>query len=173
MLQHGEIPAQLNLDEPNPLIPWQRANVRPVRDAEPLVRCGDEALAAVSSFGFSGTNAHAILAEAPTSEVRQASVARPRHLLHLSAKSDEALGALASSVADALDDARLGDQCFTANAGRAELDRALYVHGDSASEIAEQLRAFEAGAERKREPEKLAFLFTGQRRVYFRDAGAS
>lgn len=168
VLQHGEIPAQLHLESPNPLIPWERSNVRPVRDREPLAPVGDTPYAGVSSFGFSGTNSHAILERAPRVE-RETSDRRPRHLLHLSAKSDAALGELAGRLAPALSGENVGDLCYTANAGRAELDEALYVHGD-AQEIRAALETVATGetprgalrAVRASEPAKLAFLFTGQ-----------
>jgi len=59
MLKHGKIPPHLNLQTPNPHIPWESMSLNIPRE----VMSWDvkQRVAAVSSFGFSGTNAHMIL----------------------------------------------------------------------------------------------------------------
>ena len=69
-LQHAQIPAHLQFKTPTRHVPWQRLNLvvpevttswlTPTRkDGKPAARIG-----AVSSFGFSGTNAHLIVEQA-------------------------------------------------------------------------------------------------------------
>ena len=65
-LQHEEIPPHLHFKEPNPYIPWKELPVR-VPDGVHAVARQEERrrIAGVSSFGFSGTNAHVVIEEAP------------------------------------------------------------------------------------------------------------
>ncbi|WP_340557769.1 type I polyketide synthase [Streptomyces sp. GSL17-111] len=98
-LEHGEVPASLHVDEPSPAVAGDRSPVRVPRERTPLHPQGRPAHAAVSSFGFSGTNAHVVLravdeeeAPPPTPE----SDTGPRMLL-LSAANRERLHDLAVS----------------------------------------------------------------------------
>jgi phthiocerol/phenolphthiocerol synthesis type-I polyketide synthase D len=64
-LHHGLIPATLHHSAPNPRIPFGELNLA-VADRPVSWPRGDQPRAAgVSSFGFGGTNAHAVLVEAP------------------------------------------------------------------------------------------------------------
>jgi acyl transferase domain-containing protein len=63
-LHHHEIPPQANLQKPNPRIPFETLGLRLPLEREPLL---DECptYVGVNSFGYGGTNAHAILENAP------------------------------------------------------------------------------------------------------------
>ncbi len=65
-IHHGVIPRHLHFETPNPAIEWERL---PVRVAEETTawpdRPGNPRLAAVSSYGMTGTNAHVVLAGYP------------------------------------------------------------------------------------------------------------
>ncbi|MCM2421630.1 type I polyketide synthase [Streptomyces sp. RKAG293] len=68
-LGHEELPATLHVGEPSPHIDWSAGNVELLTEARPWPRGGSGARrAGVSAFGFSGTNAHVILEEAPAIE---------------------------------------------------------------------------------------------------------
>ena len=69
-LQHQEIPGHLHLQELNPKIPWPKFPLEIPTAARQWPAINGQRLAGVSSFGFSGTNAHVILAQAPESEER-------------------------------------------------------------------------------------------------------
>ena len=61
-IEHGLIPRHLNFREPNPRIDWEGLPVRVASDSTAWpVTSGRPVRAAVSSFGFSGTNAHLIV----------------------------------------------------------------------------------------------------------------
>jgi phthiocerol/phenolphthiocerol synthesis type-I polyketide synthase C len=64
-LEHNLLPASLHLDEPNPDIPFGDLNLRVAGEAIPLEQRNATRFAGVSSFGFGGTNAHVIVADAP------------------------------------------------------------------------------------------------------------
>ena len=63
--QHGRIPASLHFREPNPHIPWNEIPVRVAAAPVEWKRGGTRRIAGLSAFGFSGTNAHAIVEEPP------------------------------------------------------------------------------------------------------------
>jgi len=116
--------------------------------------------AVVSSFGFSGTNAHLVLEAAPARAVRPAAGhevagARPA-LIALSAKTTEQLRqraqALADSLADGLaariadDDAQaaptLHDIAYTLQVGREAMEERCALVAHSLAELEARLRAF-------------------------------
>ncbi|MEH2032454.1 MAG: beta-ketoacyl synthase N-terminal-like domain-containing protein, partial [Nostoc sp.] len=67
-LQHDSIAPHLHLKRPNPYIDWSKLAIAIPTDSMAWVRGEKPRLAGVSSFGFSGTNAHVILEEAPLKE---------------------------------------------------------------------------------------------------------
>ncbi|MDZ8033647.1 type I polyketide synthase [Nostoc sp. DedSLP04] len=67
-LQHDSIAPHLHLKQPNPYIDWSKLAIAIPTDSMAWVRGEKPRLAGVSSFGFSGTNAHVVLEEAPLKE---------------------------------------------------------------------------------------------------------
>ena len=65
-LQHGVLPATLHAGEPSPHVDWSAGTVRLLAEAAQWAAGERPRRAGVSSFGISGTNAHVIIAEAPT-----------------------------------------------------------------------------------------------------------
>ena len=88
----------------------------------------------MSSFGFSGTNAHVIVEAAPaTVPPAPTGAERPVHVLALSAKTPAALGELATRYASALDgvEGDVADVGFSAGTGRAQLEHRLAIVASS------------------------------------------
>jgi len=73
-LQHQQLPKQLHYQSPNPHIDWNNLPVSVVSEPLAWPRGGKRRLAGVSAFGFSGTNAHVIVEEAPLPAATEASV---------------------------------------------------------------------------------------------------
>ncbi|MFE5598120.1 SDR family NAD(P)-dependent oxidoreductase [Streptomyces coelicoflavus] len=102
-LGHDTLPASLNFDRPNPLIPFDELRMRVVTERTPWPRTGRPRRAGVSSFGFGGTNAHVVVEEAPPEE--------PRRTTGRAGSGAVLLVPVSAGSADALDDRlrRLGD----------------------------------------------------------------
>jgi len=183
-LQHQQIPPTLHFTTPNPFIPWEQLPVRVVTKLLPFPAINGKRIAGVSSFGFSGTNAHIVLEEwesgrkGDREKGRVGERERPRHMLTLSAKSEGALKDLVQRYEKHLSDnanSVLADICYTASAGRAHLSHRLALTAENVEELGGKLAAFTAGqtpagmqrgfVETEDQP-KIAFLFTGQGAQY-------
>lgn len=64
-LHHGAIPPVANLQVPNPKIPLDALGLRIARSTEPLANGQSPVYVGVNSFGYGGTNAHAVLENRP------------------------------------------------------------------------------------------------------------
>jgi amino acid adenylation domain-containing protein len=175
-LEHEQIPPHLHLENPTPHVDWDAMPVVVPTAGLPWPRGERPRVGAVSSFGFSGTNAHVVLEEAPVrgeergkrkeerEDGRQVRIGSPHdsaftahdagarrghHLLPLSAKSEPALRELAGRYAEHLAGAAdpLVDICHTAGTGRAHFEHRLAVVGASAEEVRERLLSHVRGAE--------------------------
>lgn len=172
-LQHEEIPPHLHLKELNPHIVAQQNSVVIPTEPVPWQKNSDrQRLASISSFAFTGTNAHLVLEEAPVTESAPTKLERPLHLLALSAKSETALQTMAASMRNYLErhpEISLADLCFTANTGRSHFNYRLAAIADSVAELRQQLAAVTIPAEPDQSASsqpKVAFLFTGQGSQY-------
>ncbi|BBZ26251.1 mycolipanoate synthase [Mycolicibacterium madagascariense] len=146
-LQHGVVPKNLHFNQlpeeiasidtglfvPQEVTPWPHDGDRPRR-------------AAVSSYGMSGTNAHAVLEQAPVGAAETAAAtakdAAPQ-LIPLSATSAEQLRVTAGRLADWLDsepDASLTDLGYTLSRRRAHRPVRTAVTARTVEELAAALR---------------------------------
>ena len=105
-LEHRLLPASLHAEQLNPAIDFAELNLVVAREAVPLPNAGTW-LAGISSFGFGGTNAHAVIRQAEAAEqpvARQNGAAgRPPEILVLSAHSKQALGDTAAAYVRAFE----------------------------------------------------------------------
>ncbi len=146
-LQQREIPPHLHCRELNPRIDWAASPVRVATSLQSFPQHARSCLAGVSAFGVSGTNSHVILEEAPLREhtVVAAAKERDRHLLNLSAKTADALRALAGRYQAFLreqPDSALGDIAYTANHARSHFAHRLSVSAASSAEMAAKLESY-------------------------------
>ncbi len=128
-LKAGQVAGQLHYNQPNPLFEWQQSPLQVATAPMPWPGSG---IAAVSGFGYNGTNAHVILSAPPTIEA-----SRPEagvHGLKLSARSADALRDLAAAwlaYLALLPAEKLPDALAMANGGRTDFDWRAWVPGDS------------------------------------------
>ncbi|MEX3555653.1 MAG: GNAT family N-acetyltransferase, partial [Burkholderia gladioli] len=126
-MRHGLIPRHLHLRQPNPHLDWAALPVEVVGEARPWP--AGPKLAGVSSFGFSGTNAHVVLEAYPAEPANAApKAARSSALLLLSAKRPELLQAQARQLHEALGalgEADLPDVAYTLQVGRDAMEYRL------------------------------------------------
>jgi acyl transferase domain-containing protein/acyl carrier protein len=171
-LLHRAIPPHLHLQKPSEHIAWERYAIEvptQLRRWEPI---NGRRIAGVSSFGFSGTNAHVVLEEAPAAAVAEAGLERPYHLLTISAKTAGGLRTQVEAYRARLqgkDEDRLADLCYTANLGRAHFGQRLIVGGQTRAEIAAKLGTGEGvvrGEVDAQQKPRVAMLFTGQGSQY-------
>ncbi|KEO82730.1 type I polyketide synthase [Tumebacillus flagellatus] len=184
-LKHGEIPAHLHLKNVNPKIDFDAMNLvvplthTPWPDTHGLPR-----LAGVNSFGFGGTNAHAVLQDADSAIAARkaadaaaetadetAEIEKPV-LIPLSARTEKAVTAFAADLQTALEkkDMSLTDLGYTLTHHRAEHNSRLAVVASSKQELIDKLAIVQAGeaapgltlgtVPRGGAP-KLAFVYTG------------
>jgi acyl transferase domain-containing protein/acyl carrier protein len=173
-VQNGRIPPSLHFDRPNRNIPWGELPVRVVTALESWP-AGRRRLAGVSSFGFAGTNAHAVIEEPPAGQEEAADSQLSCRLLTLSAKTEAALRDLAGAYEGLLatPDADFADLCRGANTGRTHFKHRMAVVAASPTEASRVVAEFHAGhlapgltAGKAASSTKIAFLFTGQGAQY-------
>lgn len=138
-LQHKQIPRNINISTPNPRINFEKIPaIVPVKHMQWDLKNKRERIAGISSFGFSGANAHMILSESPPNEIKRVRADRPFSILKISTKSETALVNLIKRYADHFDkhpDLDIRDVCYSANTGRPDFaHRAAFV-GESLQDL--------------------------------------
>ncbi len=180
-LNHRTLVPSLHFKTPNPLIPFEKLPIK-VQTRTESWSSGGPRVAGVSSFGFGGTNAHAVLSEAPAEQASPRDSAapfekRPRQLLVVSAADEAGLreltGRYRSFVAETAE--TLEDICRSATLGRTHLQHRLAVHGQTRQDVHNKLvshlqgndvSGLHRGRRAAGSKPKVAFLFTGQGAQY-------
>ncbi|WP_186400372.1 SDR family NAD(P)-dependent oxidoreductase [Stappia sp. P2PMeth1] len=146
-LKHAMVPPVLHFGGGNPSIDFSQSPFRvngellafPARDGVPR-------RVAVSSFGFGGTNAHAVLQEAPFQP--QAASLLPSFLFVFSARNEALLRQLAERMAEHLEtasDGEAADIAHTLLVGRRPMAERLAIVADGTRDLATKLRAWLRG----------------------------
>ena len=153
-LQYHELPKQLHFHILNPHITmdfpaeivtenkaWESRN--PLRHA------------AISSFGFSGTNAHIILEEAPVREPITDEEESGNWVIRLSAKTQNSLNQLIHAYIEYIEshpEVSIKDIVYTANAGRAVLELCMHFKATTRDELLKNLKQKEVTSEPEHTP---------------------
>lgn len=118
-LKYQLLPPSLHFAQPNPNIDFAASPFYVNTQLQAWETAGMPRRAGVSSFGFGGTNAHAVLEEAPPLE--PISQSRPWHLLQLSARTSAALETMTTNLAEHLGqhpELEFADVAYTLHVGR-------------------------------------------------------
>ncbi|MEU8502592.1 SDR family NAD(P)-dependent oxidoreductase, partial [Streptomyces lavendulae] len=175
-MQHGVLPQTLHVDEPTPHVDWQTGEIALLTERRDWPETGRPRRAGISSFGFSGTNAHTIIEQAPSAEdltPEPAPQQRPVPVPWvLSAKSEAALRVQAERLAARLgsDDAPYApaDVAYSLATSRSALGHRAVVVAQEREEFLTALKALAIGEQPTgavrgtASSGGLAFLFTGQ-----------
>ncbi len=140
-LKHGYIPPTTAPSRPNPELRLSGTPLFLNRELTPWRTDGARRRAGVSSFGIGGTNAHAVLEEAPP--MATAPARRACQVLVISARSELALEALCGAMADYLEkcpQTDLAAVAYTLQTGREMHPFRQFVVCETGTEGAEILR---------------------------------
>ncbi|MEU4896795.1 type I polyketide synthase [Streptomyces sp. NPDC044780] len=172
---HGELPKTLHVTEPSSRVDWDSGALRLLTEAAPWPVLGRPRRCAVSAFGMSGTNAHAILEQPPRPAGRPAPadsapdrpVAWP-----LSGTSAGALRAQAAKLLAHLDDhpgLRPVDVGYSLATTRATFEHRAVLVGDDLAALRGSLAALAEGTSSPAvvrgtagERRPVVFMFPGQ-----------
>lgn len=184
-LQHGRVPKNIHFNQLNPLLELDAANITIA--AEPMSLRDDmegagkarikTCIAAVSSFGFSGTNAHIILEQAPAAApADEAQDLLQQTVCTLSAKSEEALQNLARRYGRLLREQSPSviNFCASLNTGRDHYRFRKGLVVENRNDLIAQLdslaskdgQAAHVSNDALNNPPRIGFMFTGQGSQY-------
>ena len=167
-LHTEEIPGTLHFKTPNPRVDLAHSPFEIVANRTPWPKTAAPRRGAVSSFGFGGTNVHAILEEAPPQPPSGAG--RTQQLLPLSAKTPAALERLRRQLSVWLGshpDACLADVAYTLQVGRKALAyRDVVVARDMTEAISRLVATKPAPKTLNAIDPPVVFMFPGQGAQY-------
>jgi acyl transferase domain-containing protein/NADPH:quinone reductase-like Zn-dependent oxidoreductase/NAD(P)-dependent dehydrogenase (short-subunit alcohol dehydrogenase family)/SAM-dependent methyltransferase/acyl carrier protein len=182
VVKHGQIPASLHFETPNPHIDFTALKLRVPTVLEAFPKTNGARMAGVNSFGFGGSNSHVILTEPPPRRqpVALDSDSDRAWPLTLSARSEGALRASASRLSEWLEAKEksngaspvLPDLTYTLGARRNHHQHRLTVVTRSSAELIQELRAYASSeaapkvrtafTPRGEQPPRVAFVMSGQ-----------
>ncbi|MFE2136750.1 SDR family NAD(P)-dependent oxidoreductase, partial [Streptomyces sp. NPDC059466] len=174
-MRHGVLPATLHVDEPSSHVDWAAGEVRLLTESVDWPDTSRPRRAAVSAFGFSGTNAHVVLEQAPETVTEETTATVPRPLPTTNwVVSGRGAGGLRAQAARLLAHAQAHPDLDPADVGlslvrtRSAFENRAVVRGGDRDELLAGLAAVARdesapGVVQGAATEgKLAFLFSGQ-----------
>jgi acyl transferase domain-containing protein len=166
MLENQRIPPSLHYERPSPEIDFEHSPFYVNTKLTEWPATSVPRRAGVSSFGVGGTNAHAVLEEAPP--LAPSAPARPWQLLLLSAKTASALEAATTNLAAHLraqPELNLADVAYTLQVGRQVFNHRRVVVGRDLSHAANALETRDpqhgSSALSELQDRPVVFLFPG------------
>ncbi|MCG8914996.1 SDR family NAD(P)-dependent oxidoreductase, partial [Actinokineospora sp. PR83] len=170
-LRHGVLPRTLHAEVPSSHVDWSSGAISLLTEPAPWPETGHPRRAAVSSFGLSGTNVHAILEQAPEQEVPVVPRVERTVPVLVSGRGDDALRAQAGRLLDLLrtaPDTHPADLALSLATSRSALERRAAVIAEDTDALVRGLTAVRDGApgagvlRGSVRRGGLAVLFTGQ-----------
>lgn len=145
-LEHGEIPGQVHWTAPSEHLRWQDLPLEVKTESTAWQPIEGRRIGGVSSFGFSGTNAHVVMESYPRGEAGQNGTGEA-DVLCLSAGTEGALRQMVREYADFLRDSpcNWAEICHTAEAGRSPMPERIAVVASSSDAAARELERWLRG----------------------------
>jgi len=171
-LRENLIPKSLHFNTPNPDIPFEELNLKVAGEAMELQPSKTRRLAGVNSFGFGGTNAHAVIGDPDPVALSETKAPEEAPLI-LTARSKEALQELAGRYLERLEEApgeAAGNLIATSAHSRDLLSERLIVLGKTREDKLAALRSFAENGEEQpdlipgsiiKPDAKIGFVFSG------------
>ncbi|MBN1866414.1 amino acid adenylation domain-containing protein [Candidatus Sumerlaeota bacterium] len=171
-LYHKTLVPSINYSKPNPRIDFANSPFYVNTELKPWPATATPRRAGVSSFGFCGTNAHAVLEEAPA--LKPSSPSRPRQLFLLSAKTEGALDRATANLRAHLEshpETNFANAAYTLQTGRKAFEYRRFVVARDVADAASILESLDANFASSRRCEtasgaRVAFMFPGQGSQY-------
>lgn len=141
-MQHGLLPAHLHADSPTQHVDWNALNLDLVQTNRPWT---EPRVAGLSSFGFSGTNAHLILSEYQPTQLSPKQSSVDWHILPFSAKNESALTSMVQRYYTFLADnptVNLAAIAYTLQSGRAYFPFRTAILANTIGSTQQQLAQF-------------------------------
>lgn len=169
-IQHKELIQSLHYNTPNKNINWQKDLVTVVTKNSIWKKLnGTPRRAGISSFGFSGTNAHVIIEEAKNTLIKKKKELEiPYHLLKLSAPSKLAFEHQIKTWKNYLKETELPlkDIVFSANVGRTEFEYRQGFVFQNKQDLIEKFENFKDSTNNTVTNSSTCFVFSGQGTQY-------
>ena len=151
-LENKFIPPNLHLNQPNSNVEWQNLPFKLPEKPINWNKSAQPRIAGVSSFGFSGTNAHVVVKEADVlvkeeREKGREGDGKKLHLFTLSARNQKALFQLAANYVDYLElhpNLLIEDICYTVNVGRSHFNHRIALTVTSIAQLQAELVQYTA-----------------------------
>lgn len=144
-LNHGVLPRSLNFEYPNEKADFANSSVYVVDSNRQWTTTGFPRRCAVSAFGFSGTNCHLLLEEAP---IQKHSAQSKMYIFALSAKSVDSMENLIEKYLCYIkqnSDINISDLCYTATCGRNHYAYRFALCVENVEDLKKKLRSIANG----------------------------
>jgi len=179
-LSHGSVPGHSNFKTPNPQINWDKVKLSVPTETTSLANGEEHFCAAISSFGFGGTNAHVILENyiaPPAKNNRMVAPRRSVDVIPISGREEKSLNQKIKDLHGMIEshsEISLSDLSYSLSLGKDHFSKRAVVIGNSREQILKGLKGladnqetiFGIGPLPKLANSKKAFLFTGSGAQY-------
>ncbi|WP_161965956.1 SDR family NAD(P)-dependent oxidoreductase [Steroidobacter cummioxidans] len=149
-MQHRQLPKLLNFRTLNPLIEFEQSPFYVVTERSPWQPAGEVRMAAINSFGHSGTNVHMVVEEYLPATRQEAKHANRAVVVPLSAKTPEQLQQKGRDLLEFIESSvatiDLASMAWTLQTGREAMVERVGFVVRSVDQLTDQLRAWLVGA---------------------------
>ncbi len=150
-IKNRKIAPSIHFDTPNPEIPFEKYGFVVPKELTAFPKPDEKLFALVNSFGYSGTNAHLILEEAPKKESAKKKKASGTSLpFTISAKNKQALVEKVEQLVQFLKREKWDyqDLSYTLLERSAHLEQRLFFLAENENDLLEKLESFLQGKEK-------------------------